>query len=352
MSFLFNVLMFVLVMGIIVLIHELGHLLAAKKFGVYCKEFAIGMGPTLWKVKKPHWETTYSIRALPLGGFVSMAGEPGEEDMNVPLERTMKGIKNWQKLIVILAGVTMNFILAFLIFWGLFSYHGTVDSPKPVIASVQEGYPAETAGLLPGDHIIELKFSDGTVVKPKTFQDILVGVTTYEGREMTVTVDREGTIESVQLSPQKIVENDQVRYVIGIVAEPGEYRSLSILEAIPVAWSQMMFLIQQLVFLLARLVKGIGLSSVGGPISIFKVTSEIRNSGFTFFLNLVAALSLNLAVINLVPIPIMDGGRAVLIIIESIIRRPIPEKLENVIMFIGLAIMVLLFVFIMINDLT
>lgn len=346
MSILLNIFYFIAILGILVFIHELGHLLAAKAFGVYCKEFAIGMGPKVFSLKKDHWETTYSIRLLPFGGFVSMAGEPGEGDMDVPFERTINGIKPWKRLVVILAGVTMNLILAVILLFGLTASLGSVDLPEPIIKEVIEDTPADQAGLQNGDIITKLVFFDNSQIEPKNFNQITQAISTYGSRELTIEYVRDGVQGETKLTPDK----DGDRYVIGVYPVPGALRKVSILEAIPLAFAQVWEITTSLFFLLARLVKGIGTDAVGGPIAIYEVTSQVSNFGLPFFIELLANLSVNLAIINLVPIPVLDGGRAVLIVIEMIIGRPLPEQFENVIMSIGLLLMLLLFVFIMGKD--
>ena len=132
-----NILVFATVMSVIVIVHELGHLLAAKSFGVYCKEFAVGMGPKIYSYQSKKSETAYSLRVLPIGGFVAMAGEPGEAEVeNIPYERTINGIKPWKRLIVMLAGVFMNLVLAFLVFFMIFQIKGIVNEPAPIIHAV------------------------------------------------------------------------------------------------------------------------------------------------------------------------------------------------------------------------
>ncbi|HEY4537245.1 MAG TPA: RIP metalloprotease RseP [Erysipelothrix sp.] len=352
MNFILNLIMFALVLGIIVMIHELGHLIAAKAFGVYCHEFAIGMGPKIASYKKPGGETKYSIRALPLGGYVAMAGEDVPADaldgVHVPLERTIDGIKPWKRLIVMLAGIFMNFVLAFLIFWGLLFAQGTVEPPAPIIESVQAGYPAEKAGLMAGDEIIKMTFFDGKSLVPETFNDVLMALTTYEDRAVTLTVKRGSDTLDLELQPEYLAEEN--RYIIGVIIPQGKVRELGLFEAAGTSVLQIKMIISQFFFLITRLVRGIGLDNVGGPIGIFEVTSQVRTQGFVFFLSLVAMLSVNLGVVNILPIPVMDGGRALLTIIEMILGRPINKKLENFIMNIGMMLLFALFIFIMYND--
>ena len=352
MNFILNLLMFALVLGIIVMIHELGHLLAAKAFGVYCHEFSIGMGPKIASYKKEGGETKYSIRALPLGGYVAMAGEDVPADaldgFEVPHNRTIDGIKPWKRLIVMLAGIFMNFVLAFLIFWGLFLARGTVEPPAPIIESVEAGYPADKAGLIAGDEIIKMTFFDGKSLQPGSFNDVLMALTTYEDRALKLEVKRGSEILELELKPELLEKEN--RYVIGITAPAGEIRELGFIEAAQTSVMQITMIVSQFFFLITRLFRGIGLDNVGGPIGIFEVTSQVRTEGFVFFLSLVAMLSVNLGVVNILPIPVMDGGRALLTVIEMIIGRPINKKFENFIMNIGMMLLFALFIFIMYND--
>lgn len=349
MSLLINLIVFSLVLGIIVLVHEFGHLLAAKKFGVYCHEFAIGMGPVIFRIKKPEWETSYSIRLLPLGGFVAMAGEDEPlEDVVVPEERTLPGVAAWKRLIIMLSGIVMNIVLAFLIFWGMSTTMGVMDIPAAEVSSVQVDSAAEEAGLLAGDVITEFKFHDGTSLVPKDFNDVFIALATYGEHGFDVTVERSETEETLHIQPKW--DDSEERYLLGIMAPPAEHRDLSLFAAIPVAINQIKEVVGQFFFIITRLFRGIGLDAVGGPIAIFEVTSQVQTLGFGFFLNLVALLSVNLAVVNLIPIPVMDGGRALLTVIEMITGKPLNKKVESIIMTAGVLLIMALFIFIMVND--
>ena len=172
--------LFILALTAIICIHELGHLLAAKFFKVFCFEYSIGMGPRLYKHKFK--ETTFSIRALPIGGYVAMAGE---QDLNeqikdeydvesVPFDRTLPGIAIWKRIIIFLAGIFMNFVLGYFIVVGLLMYQGSYQCDRePVLGAITEGMPAYNAGILEGDRIVRIEFEDGTVInKPKTIEDV------------------------------------------------------------------------------------------------------------------------------------------------------------------------------------
>lgn len=350
---LLNVLVFAAVMSIIVVIHELGHLIAAKRFGVYCKEFAIGMGPVLYKRQSKRSETAYSIRAFPIGGFVSMAGEPGEVGMDdVPLERTVNGIARWKRLIIMLAGVFMNLVLAFVVFASIFQIYGVVQEPKPIIAEVVEGGAAFDAGLKDGDEITKLEFYNGTVVIPNTFTDVILGINSFEDNPIQVTYRRDGTESITTMTPQ--YNEEAQSYKIGVYSVNGELLRVSFFDTLAYTFSYIGTTIAQLLRILGWLLRGIGLSNIGGPIAIFQQTSKVTSNGFDmlYFWNLIGALSISLAVMNLMPIPVFDGGRALITIVEMVIRRPIPKKLENAVMLIGFAMMIGLMIFFVIHDIS
>lgn len=347
-----NILVFATVMSVIVIVHELGHLLAAKSFGVYCKEFAVGMGPKIYSYQSKKSETAYSLRVLPIGGFVAMAGEPGEAEVeNIPYERTINGIKPWKRLIVMLAGVFMNLVLAFLVFFMIFQIKGIVNEPAPIIHAVVEGYPAEKAGFQAGDLIQKMTFEDGTVITPEKFSDASIGIVSFEGQEISIEVLRDN--EKVELKVRPIKDENSGTYVLGIQSGPGtlEHRNIPKTMAYTIAFIGNMIL--QIFTILKWLVRGVGLNNVGGPIAIFQATSQVSASGFDFiyFWNLIGSLSISLAVMNLLPIPALDGGRALITLVEMIIGKPIPEKFENFIMILSFVFLMLLMVFFVFNDL-
>ncbi len=347
-----NILVFGAVMSILVIVHELGHLLAAKYYGVYCKEFAVGMGPKIYSYQSKKSETEYSFRALPIGGFVAMAGEPGEEMFeDVPFERTINGIKTEKRLVIMLAGITMNLLLAFVVFFMIFQTHGIINEPPAIIAEVVEGYPAEKAGLKAGDEIIEMTFIDGTTIKPEVFSDIQVAIMSFEENEILTKINRKGEIIELTITPVK--DTDSENFVLGVHSEIGSVERVSILKTASYTLSFITGMIGQIFMILKWMVQGIGLNNVGGPVAIFKETSKVSASGFDFlyFWNLIGSLSISLAVMNLLPIPVLDGGRALLTVIEMIIGRPIPEKIENSIMGIGMVLILMLMVFFIFNDL-
>ena len=213
-----DILVFILTLGIIITLHEFGHLIAAKIFGVYCREFSIGMGPKLTSFKGK--ETEYSLRAIPIGGYVAMAGEPDEDDRmpdNLPHERTLPGIKPWRRIIIYLAGIMMNillFIVAFTIFFSVVGIDNP-EMPTSTVYQVQENSPAHLSGILAGDTIVEI-IKDGQSYPISDFQD-LQEVTSGNTQTVTYVIERNNEKINVDLTPEYDDASD--RYLIGVAFE-------------------------------------------------------------------------------------------------------------------------------------
>jgi len=343
MSFIY----FVLILGVIVLVHEAGHLITAKMFNVYCKEFSIGMGPKIYTFKGK--ETRYSLRLLPVGGFVSMAGEEGSEDTGIPFERSIKGIKPWKRMIVMLAGIFMNIVLAWVIFVGMFIYNGqAVVAPKAVIAGVTENSPAEAAGFLYGDEIKKLTFSDGTYIIPTDFYDIVTYVQLYTD-QITFNVLREGETLNIKVTPEYIKAEN--RYFLGLKIPASTVVKINPIQAIGYGTNSIVTTTQDIFSTLSRLVRGIGLQAVSGPIGIFDVTAQSAKQGVDSLILLMGILSLNVGIFNLLPVPLLDGGRVLITAVEMIVRKPINKKFEQILMLGSAALMILLVVLVTWQDL-
>lgn len=350
MSTILNLIIFVLILSVIVIVHELGHLIAAKRFGVYCKEFSIGMGPLVWQ--KQGKETAWSIRALPIGGFVAMVGEGDDEDtdddLDVPFERTINGIKKWKQIVVMAAGAIMNILLAWAIFIGITAYQGAVAEPsKPIIDQIVENSVAQENDFQNGDEIIKVE-SGKESIKPTESMDIIEFLQYYPG-ETTFTLLRGSEEIKITVTP-KMDESDHT-YKVGIGFKPGEVRSLNFLESIPVGTEKMVDSVSSILGALGKLIQGVGLQNLSGPVGIYQVTSQIAQEGFISILALVGLLSVNIGIVNLLPIPIMDGGRIFIILIETLIGRKLNTKIQSVVMMIGVLIVVGIMVFATWNDL-
>ncbi len=350
MESILNLIYFIVVLSIIVIVHELGHLIAAKKFGVYCKEFSIGMGPLIWQKKTS--ETAYSIRAIPLGGFVSMAGEEEEEDeaiLALPPERFLNGIARWKQIIVMGAGAFMNIILALFIFIGISAYQGTaVVDCAPIIVEINQDSAAMEAGFQIDDQIIRMELNN-EVIDIKKYDDFTSYFDKHRDEMITYTVIRDG--KEVEIDA-KAKADDSGTYVLGITSNTSELIEISPLESIVYGTKQTISSMSAIFDSLSMLIRGIGVDQLSGPVGIFQVTAEVAQAGLLPILSLVALLSVNVGIMNLLPIPILDGGRIVILIIEAIIGRKLNQKVETIIMYIGLLLIVGLMLFATWNDIS
>lgn len=341
-----NILIFIAVLSLIVLVHELGHLISAKIFNVYCKEFAIGMGPKLFSIKGK--ETEYSIRLLPFGGFVSMLGEEGVEAEGVAVERSIQKVARPKRLVIMLAGIFMNFVLALVILFSLnLSAGQVVLAPKPVFGAIMEGMPAEAAGMQEGDRILSVEFSDGTVLVPDDFYDVIEALQFYND-EMTFTLERSGSEVNITLTP--IFNEEAQNYMIGVKTPAMQTKEIGFLGSIQYAFDDVKNITSSIVTTFSRLIKGLGLNAISGPVGIYQITAQTASYGFNAVMYLVALLSINIAIFNLLPLPILDGGRSLLIFIELIRGKPMNEKIEQGIMVLSMALLLMLFIFISIKD--
>lgn len=348
MSGLLNAVYFVLILGAIILIHELGHLIAAKKFNVYCREFSFGMGPLLWQKKGK--ETAYSIRALPIGGFVSMAGEDEEADekdeLDIPQDRYLNNIAKWKQIIVMGAGAFMNIVLAFVVFCiVIFSSGVSVDS-APVISEVVKDSVAQIAGFQAGDTIIKISQGNESI-EINSSKDFNQFFDEHDG-ELTYTILRDG--KEMNLNATAKVEDGTK--LLGISYYASKTKPVNALEAIKYGFEKTIDSMTMIFDTLGTLLKGKGYDQLSGPVGIFQVTAQVRQNGIIATLNLLALLSVNVGIMNLLPIPILDGGRIVILAIEAIIGRKLNEKLEYAVMIVGLLLIVGLMVFATWNDIS
>lgn len=352
MNTLITILLFILLLSIIIVIHELGHLFTAKMFGVYCYEFAFGMGPKLWSHKGR--ETEYSIRAIPIGGFVTMAGEnDGSEeiypDAHVDPSRTLPSKKPWQRIIIMLAGVAMNFILAVVIFsFIILGNGGFAISPKAEVASVTADSPAEKAGIQAGDIILKAVNSSGSSIKPDSFLDLQMFLSS-ETSEVEFTLQRGNETVNISVTPEYNAEIGS--YMIGISAPESEVVKVNILNCWVYGCAEFGYIAKMMLWSIGNLFKGIGLNDLSGPVGIYNVTAAYASMGFASYMFLVAELSINIGLVNLLPLPVLDGGRAIITIGEWIAHKKLNQKVELALMSACWVLLIGLMVFVTWNDL-
>ncbi len=342
-----TIIYFIVLLSVIITIHEFGHFITAKMFGVYCNEFSLGMGPQLFK--KKIGETTYSLRALPIGGFVSMAGEADAQiEIEVPYERTIKGIAKWKQIIVFLAGIFMNFILAWVIFSGVILASGSYAlAPQPIIDGIIENSAASEANLQKGDRIVAVKFSDGTEIHPDDFYDILTYTSIYHD-EALYTIERGNEQLTFLLTPRYSEETDS--YLIGVMIPPSQVISINLLNAGYYGFDYLADTAKEMFETVLRLFRGIGLNQLSGPVGIYNATAQQVSYGLRNYLLLIGLMSLNIGIFNAIPLPALDGGRVFLLLIEMVIGKPLNKKFENAIILASFALFFALMIFVTFQD--
>lgn len=351
--FIIKILLLLFILGIIILVHEFGHFIWAKTFGVHIYEFSIGMGPLLHTHKGKKDGINYNIRAIPIGGFVSMAGEvydSGEVDENnkkIKKDKLMCNKKWWQRLIILVAGVVNNFILAIVILfiytliWG-----GGAITPK--VLNVVEDKPAAAAGLKSGDVITNI--NGYNVSSWDKAQIILYYKNTNEYYTFEVK-HTDGTKEEIKIKPEiiKDEETGAESKLFGIQIDAED--TSNVFKSFIYSIRKFNSIISSMVYTIWGLVSGkIGLSALSGPVGIYEVVGETINYGINYFLYILAFLSINVGFINILPFPAFDGGHVLFLIIEKIKGSPVNAKIENTCHLIGFILVFLLMIVVTISD--
>jgi regulator of sigma E protease len=341
----YTLLPFVFVLGLLIFVHELGHFLAAKLAGIRVERFSLGFPPRL--IGKKWGDTDYCISALPFGGYVKMAGmidESLDKDgiKGEPDEFMSKPILT--RLGVMAAGPGMNFVLAIVIFAGATFFTGIPEPIGPVIGSVLPGEPAEQIGMQAGDRIVSL---NSEVVE--SWDDVVRIIHASPEKEVSLTYERMGEIISATVVP-KLDEINGVG-LIGIAPET-KVRPAGFFEAIGNGFATTWYLTKLVVRSLGMIITGkVDIrKGLAGPIGIAKMTSESAKSGFGALLMFAAFLSLNLGFLNILPIPVLDGGHIVFLAIEAVKRKPLTIKTRLIVQQIGMALLLALMVFFIFND--
>ena len=326
-----------LALSFLVMFHELGHYAAGRLLGFSILEYAIGMGPKLVGFKKNGIE--YNLRALPLGGMCRFYGE----DDGVADERCFNAQKAWKRFIVILAGPLMNFVLAFFIAVALPLGWGVADESQVLVRSVGENSPAAAGGLLPGDRFLSV---DGKAVTG--FDGVTEAVTAADPNHMEVTVLRAGEEKSFVLTNLYNAEADA--NLMGVTIAYGTKR-VGPLYAIKDGASYCYEMAGLVFKSLGMLFSGqAGLKDMAGPVGVIQILGQAADSGWYYVLSLCVMLSVNLGIVNLFPIPALDGGRLLFILIEWVRGKPVPPEKEGLVHVIGFALLMILVVVITFND--
>lgn len=322
----------ILLFCIMIFPHELGHFIAAKKMGVKVNEFAFGMGPVIWK--KQRGETLHSIRLFPIGGFCAMEGE--DEESEEP--RAFSNKKPWQKIIVLAAGSFMNVICAILI---MILVVGITGFTTTTVDSVAEGSPAASAEIMPGDVITSI---DGK--ETDSWSDISEAVLNSEGREITVTLERSGELKTVEITPQAVEEGG---YVIGVTSKISHNPARAVIEGSKATWNMTKTMFRTI----GQLFTGeVSADNLSGPVGMVQMVSQTSQYGFWYYGFLTALICLNLAIINMLPLPALDGGRIIFVLYTVITGRQVSQKVEGTIHFAGILLLFALMIYVTFNDIT
>ncbi len=341
----------IIVLGVLIFFHELGHFLLARFFGVGVLKFSLGFGPKI--IGKKVGITDYCISAFPLGGFVKMVGEePGDEidPDQIPISFTHKHVL--KRLIIVLAGPLFNFFLAIAIFWGLFQFYGKLIQ-EPVIGTVQENSPAFKAGFKQGDLITGI---NGIPVE--SWNNMAAIITSEGGKGLNISFVRDGSDHVAAVIPeQKIVKNffgeDTKRYMIG-VSSAGSifFKKLNPFQAFFESFGQVYYISRLTILSIGKMVQGTisAKDNLGGPIQIAKMAGDFYREGFPAFMSFMAFLSVSLGLLNLFPIPVLDGGHILFFTVELIAGRPVNLKVREIAQQVGLGLLLLLMGFAFYND--
>lgn len=351
------VLAFILVLSLLVLAHELGHFMVAKRVGIRVEEFALGMGPRLVSAKRG--ETVYSLRALPLGGFCKMAGEDAAggalsaaELPSGERERQYGAKTPGQRALVLSAGPVMNFVLAGLVYAVLFGGYGIPIGwvAGAVVGDVSPGTPAAEAGILPRDQIVTV---NGTPVH--TWEEMADLVSRNPGRQVMLGVKRPGRpgILRVPVTPQRLPRpgHPEGMGFLGVIRKSDEVKRVGALEALRLGFLQAWQVLVAMLVGLWQLVTGKVAGPLTGPVGIARMTGQAARYGLNSVLELTAFLSINLGIINLLPIPALDGGRLVFLGAEVVRGRPLNPEREGFIHFLGFALLMLFLAVVTLKDL-
>ena len=349
---------FLLVLGPLVVVHELGHYLVGRWFGVKAEAFSVGFGKEIWG-----WTdklgTRWKLSALPLGGYVQFAGDmnaasqPGAIDLNLSPEeraRTFQAKPLWQRSLIVLAGPLTNLLVAVAVFAAFNFTYGKIQV-SPQIAEFAESSAAQQAGLKVGDRIVAI---NGDAVS--SFTDIPEYVLPFPGRTVSIRVDRDGEERTIPVKIALVVEHDKFGNEarigrLGISAGKGEIVPVGAVESVTLAFEQTFGIMRMMITGIGQIITGErSVKELGGPIKIAKYSGEQLSLGWEQYVSFVALISINLAFINLLPIPALDGGHLAFYAAEAVRRKPLGVRSQEWAFRTGLALVLALMLFVTIND--
>lgn len=347
-----TLILFIVIFGVVVIAHEFGHFLLAKANGIHVVEFAVGMGPNIFSFKKGG--TKYALKLFPIGGACMFEGEDGlAEKEGEESEGSFQKASVWGRISTVAAGPIFNFILAFIIAFIMVNMTDVIAIRDPIVSQVAEGGGAAAAGIRDGDKLISLNGE-----RLRLYQEIsLFMQTSYTGGDIEVVYEREGVRYTTTVTPQ--YDEASGISMLGVInasfVEPEGFATLKY------AWYEMRYSAKATYKSLGMLFRGrVSRQDVAGPVGIAvnvvgKTYETAKDYGWQSvllsMLNITLMLSVNLGILNLLPIPALDGGRLVFLFLEIIRGKPIPPEKEGIVHFVGLMFFMVLMVFVFFNDL-
>lgn len=322
-----------LVLSFLVLIHELGHFIAARLNNIMVEEFSIGMGPKVIGIKGK--ETQYSIRAFPIGGYVKMLGD--EEKSTDP--RAFNNKSSLRRLSVVIAGPVMNILLAVILYCVVGGIRGI---ETPIVSQVVNNSPAQTIGIQSGDKLV--KIDDMSVL---TWDDFAVGVALAKGNTLSLSVKRNGEVKNFTVKPK--LDKEENRYIIGITSKV--ITTPNIFQSIDYGTKETVSMVKQAILSFKLLFTGkASAGDVGGPVTIVRITGAAAEAGIVPLLTMTAFISSQLGILNLLPIPALDGGFVFLYLFQIVTGKKVDDDKVGVVTTIGFTILMALMVVVVLKD--
>lgn len=342
-----TLILLVLILGILIFVHEFGHFIVAKKTGVHVEEFALGMGPKLIKWKRKNDPTLYSIRLFPIGGFCAMAGEVGEEpEKKLKKDEYMCNKKPYQKILILIAGVTMNFILALVLFFLQGLFWGS-SNQLSYIGLVTENSAIANVGIVEGDRVVSING-----VKTNTWDKIQIALSLKNKDDSYefIVKKEDGSIKKYDVTPtiEKDEDGNEVK-IFGLGA--GNTLNKGFINSLKYAFIKLYSVMSSMGLIIIKLFTGaLGLNSLSGPVGMYTVVGQSAKLGIQNLIYLTAYLSVNLGFINILPFPAFDGGRVVFVLIEKIKGSPVKPEVENWFHSIAFILLMILMIVITYQD--
>lgn len=366
-----NIVVLLLILTLLIFVHEGGHFIMAKTFGVHVYEFALGMGPKVLGFRRKNDPTLYSLRALPIGGYCQMAGEEGEDDSSLKKDKFMCNKSKIQRVLILVAGVTMNFITAIILLFIIAFAWGSTEQSS-IIGTVSSDSPASEKGIVPGDRIIEcngkkvstwddlsvisvmknpndyneyvIKHKDGTT---DTYKITPAKYVTIEDKNIKIT--EENTLEDI-LKEYNLKEDEvTVSDLVGIGASTE--KKYGVVNSLKYAFTKFGSIVSMMFAIIGSLITGkIGLSALSGPVGMYTVVGTAAKYGLANIIYLAAYLSINLGIINILPFPAFDGGRVVFVGIEAITKKKVNPNVEGIFHTVGFILLMILMLYITFQD--